>query len=68
MLHENDERFAIEYQPTEQGRITRLENALEWAAKNFDMIAAADRQYGKTASAALADKQAKECRDAIAAR
>ena len=64
----NDERYAIEYQPTEHGRIARLENALEWAAKNFEMIAAIDRKYGRTESATVSDKQAAECRAAIAAK
>ena len=68
MLHENDVRFAVEYEPTEQGHIARLEAALEWAAKNFDMIASIDLKHGRHASAALSAKQAKECRDAIAAR
>lgn len=67
-MNATDDRFAIEYQPTEVGHIRRLEAALEWAAKNFDMLAAIDRKYGRTESATVSDKQAAECRAAIAAK
>ncbi len=63
-----DERYALSYQPGEQGHIARLECALEWAAKNFDMLAKMDEKHGRIASAALSRKQAKECRDAVAAK